>query len=193
MLLQESLGQTANKPASVLAANEQNQIASGPDVYDDCARSPAPHVQAEPVTSSPAHACRDQVDFQDRQMEVFASNVVKEIPSPILPMPDIQEIKKGRARATDATPSRRSARIAKQHLSGLTAEQKAQVVLAKRVGSGTKDFPLWQEAMDRLKALCEKELSRDEVVQLARIFKLIVPEVIEGNIREIAPSVEVAV
>ena len=67
------------------------------------------------------------------------------------------------------------------------------MVLAKRVGLTTKGIPLWQEAMERSKALFDKQLSREEVVEIAKIFKLIVPEVIDGMVLEVSPSVEVAV
>jgi hypothetical protein len=50
-----------------------------------------------------------------------------------------------------ATPSRKSERVAKQQMAGLSAEQSEQIVLAKKAGLTTKDFPLWKEAMAKIK------------------------------------------
>jgi hypothetical protein len=41
--------------------------------------------------------------------------------------------------------------VAKQQTAGLSAEQRAQIVLAKKAGLTTKDLPLWKEAMAKIK------------------------------------------
>ena len=90
----------------------------------------------------------------------------------------------------EATPQRRSARVAKQQLAGLSAEQRAQVVLAKRVGLITKDMPLWKEAMTKINELFNKELSMEEIKKVASLFKIVVPEVMTPGTDDLGMSVD---
>lgn len=94
---------------------------------------------------------------------VYSMRALREAQQPILPPPDIQRKRKSRADLVDATPSQKSSRIANQQMAGLMADQQAQVVLTKRIGLTTKDLPLCQEAIGKIKEMFLKELYQNEI------------------------------
>ena len=127
---------------------------------------------------SPVRRTRGSISPSNSQtLADFSRRALKELQPPILPVTEVQFGRRGRRKQVEATPSRKSSRIAMQQLNGLSAEQHAQLLLAKRAGLQAKDVPTWKDAMAKLKQMTEKELSREEIIKLANLFKIIVPEV----------------